>query len=131
MTGTTETSRSQGWLARGGVILSLAACYGTLALIAALSALGFTIAVNVQVWAGAIVAFALVALAGIALGFRRHRTKGPLIAAVLGAALVAAAMYAAGAIEAATGLPGRLVEIAGFACLTAAALWDWRLARRP
>ena len=130
MTGTTESSQKQGRLARGGVILSLLACYGTLAVIGALSALGVTIAVNVGVWAGAIVLFALMAVAGVALGFRRHRAAGPVVAAGLGAALVAAAMYAAAPVEGATGLSGRVIEIAGFACLIAAALWDWRLARR-
>ena len=129
MTGTTGSFQKQGWLARGGVLLSLLACYGTLAVIGALSALGVTIAVNAHVWAGAIVAFALAAFAGIGLGFRRHRAAGPLAAAGLGAALVAAAMYAAAPIEAATGLSKRVVEIAGFASLIAAALWDWRLAK--
>ena len=80
MTGTSESSQKQGWLARGGVILSLLACYGTLAVVGALSALGVTLAVNVHVWAGAIVLFALVALGGIALGFRRHRALGTLAA---------------------------------------------------
>ncbi len=130
MTGIKVASRKQGWLARGGVIVSLLACYGTLAVIGALSALGLTIAVNAHVWAGAIVAFAALAVAGIALGYKRHRTPWPLAIAGIGAALVTGAMYGAPAIEAATGLPGRGVEIIGFACLTAAAWWDWRLARR-
>ena len=51
-----------GWLAGTGTLLSLLACYGTLGLIAILSLMGVSLAINVQVWAGVIVAFALIAV---------------------------------------------------------------------
>lgn len=45
--------------------LSLIACYGTIAAIALLGALGVTIALNEAAWAGAIVVFAGLAAAAI------------------------------------------------------------------
>ncbi len=121
-----------GWLARGATALSLLACYGTLIVVAGLSALGVTIAINLQVWAAAIVIFAVVAVLGVGLGARRHGVWWPLILAVLGAALVACAMYLPGRIEGIAGIAGisaRVVEIAGFAALIIAAVWDWRLCK--
>jgi len=107
----------------------LLACYGTLAVVAGLSALGVTIIVNVHVWAAAIVLFALAAVFGVAVGYRRHGNAAPLILAVVGAALVATAMYIPDRIESETGVPDRVVEIAGFAALITAALWDWRICK--
>ena len=102
---------------------------------AGLSALGVTIAINLHVWAAAIVIFAVIAVLGVGLGARRHGVWWPLILAVLGAALVACAMYLPGRIEGIAGIAGisgisaRVVEIAGFAALIIAALGDWRLSR--
>lgn len=124
-----EDSEKPGRLARGGTILSLLACYGTLAVVAGLSALGVTIAINDHVWAAAIVIFAVVAVLGVGLGARRHDAWWPLILAGLGAAMVAAAMYLRGPIEGAVGIPGLAVEIAGFAALVVAALGDWRICK--
>ena len=71
-----EDSEKPGRLARGGTILSLLACYGTLAVVAGLSALGVTIAINDHVWAAAIVIFAVVAVLGVGFGARRHGNTG-------------------------------------------------------
>jgi SAM-dependent methyltransferase len=101
--------------------LAILACYGTLALIAVLSALGFSLAVHEGAWAGAIVLFAILAVASIAAGARRHGSAGPLVPAILGGAMIGYAMFWD---------YSRAVEIAGFAFLTAAAVWDYRL-RRP
>lgn len=95
------------WLACGGVFLSILACYGTLALIAVLSLLGITLAINVHVWAAVIVLFAIVAL--------------------LGTLFIVAAMYASGFLDSRLGLGSRAVELLGFAALLIAAIWGWRL----
>ena len=114
-------------LALAGTLLSLLACYGTLGLVAALGAAGISLNVNEHVWAAAIVLFAFAAVIGVVLGARRrHGNWAPAAVAALGAALVAASMYAAAAIEGSLGLSARVVEVVGFAVLIAAALWDYR-----
>jgi len=122
-----SNTKQFGWLAGAGTLLSLLACYGTLGLIAILSLMGVSLAINVQVWAGVIVAFALIAVAGVALGYRLHRNPAPAVMALSGVLLVIWAMYGSEVIQAWFGVLGRGVELAGFAGLIAAAAWDWRL----
>ena len=129
MTSPDEELHDSSWLAGAGTLLSLIACYGTLALVALLSAMGVTLALNVHVWAAVIVAFALLALLGVSLGYRRHRKANPVRLAVVGTALVTWAMFGADAIRSLLGVPPTVVEIAGFAALIAAAYWDWKLKR--
>lgn len=113
-------TRRLDWLAGLGALLAILACYGTPAVVGALSLLGVSVAVDEGVWAGAITAFALVALAGIVVGWRGHRVAGPLVLGVVGAGLVVWAMGVS---------YSRAVEIAGFVALVAAAVWDWRAKR--
>ena len=101
--------------------LSLAACYGTLAALAALSALGVTLALNTGVWAGAIVFFAALTAIVVALGARQHGSAWPILPAVAGLALLAYVMF---------GRFDRLLELAGFVLLSVAVFWDYRLRRR-
>lgn len=110
------------WLAGAATVLSLAACYGTLAIIAILGVLGFTIALDERLWAGAIVAFATLAFAGLGLGVRRHGRPWPILIGGAGLATVAYVMY---------GQYNQLLEVAGFAMLCGATFWDWRLGRVP
>jgi lipopolysaccharide export LptBFGC system permease protein LptF len=79
------------------------------------------IALNETIWAGAIVLFAVLAVVGLGFAFARHRHAGPLLLGGLGAAVLTYAMY---------GHYTRLTELAGFALLCLAALWDWRLRRK-
>lgn len=106
------------WLPGVATVLSMAACYGTLGLISLLGAMGFALVVDDTIWAGAIVAFAVLAVVGIALGMMRHRQPWPLLVSAIGAGVVAYAMYVH---------YDRLIEFAGFAILCGAAFWDWRL----
>jgi len=129
MTSADEKLRDTSWLAGASALLSLTACYGTLGLVALLSMMGVTLALNVDIWAGVIVTFALLAVIGVTLGYRRHRNANPVRLAVIGAALVIWAMYGADAIVDLLGVPSTIVEIAGFAALMASAYWDWRLKR--
>lgn len=78
--------------------------------------MGVGIALHEGEWAGVISAFAMIA-AGIAISYRRHRVVGPLVLAVVGAAMVLWVMF---------GSFNRALEIAGFAALVAATVWDWR-----
>ncbi len=129
MTSPADKLRDTSWLAGAGALLSLTACYGTLGLIALLSVMGVTLALNVHIWAAVIVAFALLAVLGVTHGYRRHRNANPVRLAAIGAALVTWAMYGTESIRSLLGMPGFVVEFAGFAALVAAAFWDWRLKR--
>ena len=109
------------WLPGAATVLSMAACYGTLGLIALLGAMGIVVSVNDTLWAGAIVAFAALAGIGIALGLRVHGKPWPLLLGVLAAGIVTYTMYIN---------YDRSIELAGFALLCAAVAWDWLLRRR-
>lgn len=109
------------WLPGAAVLLSVVACYGTLAAVAVLSMLGVGLAVNEAAWAGAISLFAVIAAILVALNSQRHGSRGPLVLAVLGTALVAWAMFFGFS---------RVIELSGFAALIGATAWDWRLLRR-
>lgn len=104
------------WLAGAATL----ACYGTLMLIGALSLMGIALALHEGVWAGVTSAFALLAVAGVLMGYRRHRALAPLILALAGSALILWVML---------GRYDRLMEAAGFAALVVAAAGDWRLKR--
>ena len=65
--------------------MSLLACYGTLALVGLMSALGVGLAINEGLWAGAILIFAWAAVALIALGARVHDSFKPVAIALAGA----------------------------------------------
>lgn len=120
----TENSSARGkldWLAGVASLLSVVACYGTVILIGVLSLLGISLTLNTGVWAGVIVFFAGLAVFGFALGYRSHRVLTPLVLGVIGGALIVWVMF---------GSFNRFLEIAGFAFLVAAAIWDWRLKAR-
>jgi arsenite methyltransferase len=118
MQGHSEATSRFGWLAGTGAILSIVACYGTLATVGVLSLLGITLAINPGLWAGAISLFAVLAVVGVAVSYGRHRVMSPLVIAGIGAALVIWAMF---------GFYNRIVEVTGFAGLITAVIWDWRL----
>ena len=110
------------WLAALSTVLSLGTCYGTLVVIALMGMLGTAIDLNQTVWAAAIVSFALIAIAGLGLGFTRHRLPWPILVGGFGAAAISYAMYVH---------YERLTEVAGFVLLSVAAIWDWRIGRLP
>lgn len=111
--------RIASWLPRTATALAILSCYGTLLVIALLSLLGISLAVNESAWAGAISAFAALAALAIAASYRRHRSIGPTAIAVSGLALILWAMH---------GSYNRVIELVGFVLLIAATLWDWRAA---
>jgi ubiquinone/menaquinone biosynthesis C-methylase UbiE len=103
-----------------GLAAALLACYGTLALVGLLSALGASLAINEGAWAGAITAFAALTVTAVAAGWRKHGSVGPLLPGILGFALIAYTMFSEYL---------RSVELVGFTLLTIAALWDYRVRR--
>ena len=106
------------WLPGLATVLSLLACYGTLAVLALLGALGVAIALDETLWAGAIVATAALAVGGLAVGATRNRHVWPLLIGGLGAAVIGYAMYVQ---------YSRVTEVSGFILLSTAVFWDWRL----
>ena len=100
--------------------LSLVACYGTLAAIGLLGALGVSIALDEAVWAGAILVFAWLALLALLLRQRRHGRPWPIVLAAIGVVLITFTM---------TMTYERTIELAGFAFLCAGTFMDWRAAR--
>lgn len=122
----TMTRESDGlsWLGRYSalaVVASIVACYGTLALVAILSAVGVALSVPEGAWATLIVVFAWIAVLAMGVNLRRHRNLGPFILSDIGALIVTWVMFVDF---------NRIMEIAGFALLVIAALWDRTLLRR-
>lgn len=100
------------------VALSLVACYGTLALVLALSAIGVTFDLHEGAWATVIVALAWIAVLAMGVNIPRHGSFVPFILADVGALLVSWVMF----IQFSRGL-----ELLGFAMLAVAALRDRHL----
>lgn len=108
------------WLAAGATLAAVVACYGTMLVVAALSLLGVAVAIHEGLWAGVIGFLALLAWAGVLLGYRRHRIPGPAVLATAGVLSVLWAMF---------GSYHWLIELAGLAALGLAVFRDWRLRR--
>ena len=100
--------------------LSFLTCYGTLAVNLLLGALGAAIAFNEFVWAGFITGFSVIAVLGLAVSTRHHRRYWPVVFGAAGLAAIIYAMY----IE-----YHRWIELAGFALLITASVWNWSLRR--
>ncbi len=110
------------WLPGAATALAIVSCYGTALLIASLSLLGVSVATDERAWAGAIGAFAGLAVILVGASGRRRRIFGPTAAAAIGLVFILWAMY---------GAYSRIVELFGFTLLVAATLWDLRSQRRP
>ena len=115
--------RSNGlrWLGRYSsvaVVLSVVACYGTLALVAVLSTVGVTVSVHEGAWATVVVVLVWIAVLAMGVNLRLHRSFGPFILADIGALMVSWVMF----IDF-----NRTMELSGFALLIVAALWDRQL----
>jgi hypothetical protein len=105
-------------LAGLATVISILACYGTLAFVSLLSLFGLSLNIQEGAWAGVITLFAWLAFIGVAINFRRYRALGPLLIGAAGAVLITWVMYVSF---------NRILEIAGFAGLITAILWERRL----
>jgi hypothetical protein len=101
-------------------VLSIVACYGTLAFVSILSLMGLAVNIHEGAWAGAITLFAWLAFAGVAINFRRYHKLGPLIIAAAGALLITWVMFFSF---------NRILEIVGFVGLITSVLWERRVRR--
>ena len=107
--------RRRGLAGSAALVLSMLACYGTLAATAALSLAGISVAIDPGAWSATILAFGLAAVIAIGAGMRKHGRFTPLGAALAGGALLAYAHL----VEF-----GYVVELAGFALLGIAVFLD-------
>ncbi len=100
--------------------LSILACYGTLAFVMIMSIFGVAVKIHGGVWAGVITLFAWLVVLSIAMNYRYLHANGPLILAVVGAAIITVVMFVTF---------NRFLEITGFAALIASSLWERRVKR--
>jgi hypothetical protein len=120
---TTDTQKDSGklsWLPSAAAILAFIACNGLFVIVAILSFLGITIAINPHIQAAAISLFAVLALGFVFLGYREHHVLGPTILSVIGAVLVVGTMYI---------YFSKIIESLGLLALIASAIWSWRASK--
>jgi hypothetical protein len=121
---TTDTQEDAGklsWLPGAAAILAFIACNGLFVIVVFLSLFGITIAINPHIQAAAISLFAVLTLAFVFLGYRKHHhVLGPMILSVLGAVLVVGTMYI---------YFSKIVESLGLLALIASAVWNWRASK--
>lgn len=102
------------------VVLSILACYGTLALVGILSLAGVTMSIHEGIWAAVIVVLVWIAVLAMGVNIQRYGNFGPFILSDIGALLVSWVMLVD---------YSRTMESAGFLMLIVAAFWDRRLKR--
>lgn len=103
------------------VVLSIMACYGTLAVTGLLSLLGIALPLHEGAWATVIVVFAWLAVLAMGVNLRIVKNPGPFILCDVGALLVSWVMLVDYV---------QSMEVIGFLMLIAAAFWDRALRRR-
>jgi arsenite methyltransferase len=111
----------RGFLGMASLAAAAVVCYGTLAALALLGAVGIGLALDEGLWAGAIALLAVLAAVAIAAGARRHRSPGPAVVAVAGAGVILYALFVDYSM---------LMELSGFVLLAVAAFRDLHLRRR-
>lgn len=110
-----------GMWAAVATLLSLLACYGTLAAVALLGILGITLTVNTSVWAGVIIVFAWLAWLAVLAGWRRHHSRLAILLTTTGSALLSFTLLIT---------YSHIIELAGFVLLCAGTLLAWWAGRR-
>ena len=79
-----DGNRGASRVSMAATALAVLSCYGTTPLIALLSLLGASLALDEAVWAAVISVLAALAALAIAVSYRRHRIVGPTLAAAAG-----------------------------------------------
>lgn len=79
----------RGLAGTAALVLSMLACYGTLAATAALSLVGIGVAIDPAAWSATILALGFAAVVAVGAGMRKHGRLVPLAAAVAGGAILA------------------------------------------
>lgn len=109
------------WVGSATSLLAVTACYGTLAAVALLSAVGVSIEIDEGFMIKMISGLLFFALAGMAYSFRAHRRPGPLLLSIASAALLSWVFF---------GSYSKPLELIGFAALVFASVWDFCVKKR-
>ena len=109
------------WLGSVTGLLAVAACYGTLAAVALLSFIGISVDISAATLVTLITVLLILALLGMGYSYRLHKHPGPLLLGLAAAAVLFWVFYASYA---------KPLELAGFAALVVASVWDWRSKKR-
>jgi len=102
-------------------LLAVTACYGTLAAVALLSAVGVSIEIDEGFMVKMISGLLFFALAGMVYSYSLHRHPGPLSLSIASAALLSWVFF---------GSYSKPLELTGFAALVFASVWDFRVKKR-
>ena len=112
-----DKKRKRNGLVWASTLTAALACYGTLALVAILAALGVSITVNAAAMSGVISVLALSAVILFLFNARRNGSYGPSVLALAGAGLILWAMW---------GQYHWFTEFTGFALMISGAYWERR-----
>ena len=103
-------------------IFAFIACNGTIILVALLSTFGISLTINPHIQAAAISLFAFMAAIFVLIEHKKHGNKGPVILAMVSAAIVLITMYIA---------YHKVAESIGLIALIGSTIWSWYLSRAP
>jgi arsenite methyltransferase len=109
------------WLGSITSLLAVATCYGTLAAVTLLSLIGVSVDIDEATLVKLITGLLVIALLGMVYSWRIHRHPGPLLLSLGAAALLLWVFY---------GSYSKPLELAGFALLVVASVWDFRAKKR-
>lgn len=121
MANTKSDKKDYSWLGSAASLLAVVACYGTLAVVSLLSIIGISIKIDESTMAKLITGLLVLALGGMGYSYSVHRHPGPLMLSVASAAMLLWVFY---------GSYSKPLELAGFAALIIASIWDFRTKRR-
>jgi len=109
------------WLGSATSLLAVAACYGTLAAVSLLSLIGINLEIEESIMVKLVSALLVLALAGMAYSFSKHRNPGPLVLSIIAAALLLWVFF---------GDDSKSIEMLGFSLLIVASIWDFMAKKR-
>jgi arsenite methyltransferase len=109
------------WLGSAASLFAVVTCYGTLAAVALLAAIGVSVDLNEGTLVIFITVLLGIAIAGMVYSFRLHRHPGPLTVSILSVAMLSWVFY---------GSYTKSLELVGFAGLVVASIWDFRCKKK-
>lgn len=119
--GASSKSSRLSWLGSVTGLLAVAACYGTLAVVALLSLIGVSVDISEASLVKLITVLLSLSLLGLGYSYRLHRHFGPLSLGLAAAVMLFWVFYASYA---------KPLELCGFATLVIASVWDWIVKKR-
>lgn len=121
MTKTKSDKKDYSWLGPVISLLAVVACYGTLATVLLLSFIGISVEINEALMVKLISGLLVIALAGMVYSYRAHKHSAPLTLSIMASLLLLWVFF---------GSYSKPLELAGFALLFIASVWDFRARRR-